>query len=164
MSKYKIITYKNDILREKSQPVVNINSEIKKFIDDMYTVMYKYNGIGLAAIQIGVLKKIIIADLTRYEFENPFIKKINLALINPEIIETSEREEIDTEGCLSVPNKSIDVKRKFWVVVKGVTPDEKEIQMKLYDLSARVVQHEIDHLDGVLILDRDIRNRENTIL
>ncbi len=156
MEKYKIITYKNELLRKKSEEVKNIDSSIKKFIEDMYSVMYKYNGIGLAAIQIGVPKRIIIADLSRYEFEDKFIKKINVALINPVIVETSEREEIDTEGCLSVPKKSIDVKRKFWIVVKGYTIDEKEITMKLYDLPARVVQHEIDHLEGVLILDRDI--------
>ncbi len=155
--KYKIITYKNKLLYTKSEPVKSINAEIKELVNDMYKIMYKYNGIGLAAIQIGVPKRVIIADLSNYEFDNPYIKKINIALINPEIIETSQREEIDTEGCLSVPRKRLDIKRAFWIVVKGYTLDEKEIQMKLYDLTARVIQHEIDHLNGITILERDIK-------
>src|SRR5208283_329925 len=99
-------------------------------------------------------KRIIKIDLTKQAKENDIIKPINIFLINPVIIASSEREECDIEGCLSVPEQRGLVKRKFWVTIEGYTLDGEFFHKKLYDLAARVAQHEIDHLNGILFIDK----------
>ncbi len=166
MSNSKIMVYGNKLLANPSEPVREINNKIIKLIDRMFKIMYKHKGIGLAAVQIGVPKKVIIIDTSSIESEygNIKIKKpIKLALINPEIVNTSEREEIMEEGCLSIPGVRAPVTRKFSVEIKGLTPDEKEVNLKLYDMNARVAQHEIDHTNGILFIDRVDKETLKTI-
>jgi peptide deformylase len=150
----KIITYENKILRKKSEIVKNIDGKIKNIIERMFDTMYQNNGIGLAAIQIGIPKKIIIIDTTLPSLDLKGIKPVKLALINPEIVEVSQRIELGEEGCLSVPNIRGNVYRNFFVVLKGITLEEREEYFKLYDLNARVAQHEIDHTNGILFIDK----------
>lgn len=149
-----IITCENRLIRTISKEVKNIDKEVKEISIFMHNTLKKYPGIGLAAIQIGVAKRIILIDLTPYAKENDIIKPLNVILINPVIKSTSEREEIDTEGCLSVPEIREKVKRKFWVEVEGFTLEGKKFHKKLYDLAGRVAQHEIDHLNGILFIDK----------
>ena len=154
----KIITYKNKLIRKKSLEVKNIDNEIKEIIENMHHVMNQHNGIGLAAVQIGILKRIISIDLTKNQ-DDKLIKPSQINLINPVILSKSERQEYATEGCLSVPGRKEDVLRYFWVEIEGYTLNGEYFHRKLYDLAARVAQHEIDHLNGILFIDK-IRNKE----
>ncbi len=138
-----IVTYGNPVLRRKAEPVTNIDSSIKRITEAMVEAMLRANGIGLAAPQIGVGKRIIALDIDG-EFH---------ILINPEITELSVDEEEATEGCLSVPGVDAPVMRRTRAVVRGVTLDEKEIELAGEGLMARAIQHEIDHLNGVLFID-----------
>ncbi len=149
----KLITYKNKIIRKKSEKVKIIDNEIKEIITNMNHIISKHNGIGLAAVQIGILKRIICIDLTKNTDEK-IIKPVRVSLVNPVILSTSERREYAEEGCLSVPGKKGEVMRYFWVEIEGHTPNGEKIHKKLYDLAARVAQHEIDHLEGVLFIDK----------
>ncbi len=138
-----IVTYGNPVLRRRAEPVTVIDSSIKRITEAMVEAMLRANGIGLAAPQIGVGKRIIALDIDG-EFH---------ILINPEIIELSTDEEEATEGCLSVPGVDAPVTRRTHAVVRGVTLDEKEIELVGEGLMARAIQHEIDHLNGVLFID-----------
>lgn len=151
--KNKIITYKSKLIRSISKEVKNIDSEIKEIAQSMNFIINKYNGIGLAAIQIGIEKRIITVDITKC-LDDPIIKPLKIILVNPVILSKSQREEYDTEGCLSVPGQNGNVKRHFWVEIEGYTLEEKYYHKKLYDLAARVIQHEIDHLNGILFIDK----------
>jgi len=153
MAKKKIITHKNSLIRKVSDEVKDIDGEIRELLSDMTVLMAKNNGIGLAAIQIGVPRRVITIDLTRSE-DDTIIKPVKIELVNPKILSTSQRTESAVEGCLSVPGKQGEVERFFWIELEGYTPDGKRFQRKLYDLAARVAQHEIDHLNGVLFTDK----------
>lgn len=130
-------------LRKKSRQVDNINDRILILIDDMIETMYKADGVGLAAPQVGVLKRIVVLD----------IGEGIIVLINPEIIE-QKGEQIETEGCLSIPGISGEVKRPEHVKVRGLDRKGKIIEIQGSNLLARAICHEIDHLDGVLFTDR----------
>ena len=131
------------ILRKISKKVEKIDEKIYQLIDDMAETMYHADGVGLAAPQVGILKRIIIIDIGHGLIE----------LINPEIIE-SKGESCDTEGCLSLPGKSGDVIRPEEVKVKGLNRKGEEITIQGRDLLARALCHEIDHLNGILFTDR----------
>ncbi|NLW24642.1 MAG: peptide deformylase [Clostridia bacterium] len=143
MAIYNIVKDEKEGLREKSKIVSKITPNIKKLIDNMLETMYDAKGVGLAAPQVGVLKRVIVIDVG----EGP------LALINPEIVEASG-EETDYEGCLSFPGLIGEVTRKAWVKVKGLDRDGKTITVEGEGLLARALQHEIDHLEGILFIDR----------
>jgi peptide deformylase len=132
--------YPDPILTRVSAPIANINGKIKAIIDHMARVMYVNKGIGLAAPQVGISKQIIIVD----------IGNGLRALINPEIVE-GEGESILEEGCLSLPNIEVLVKRKQKVLVRAWDVDGKEGNWEVFDFPGRVYQHEIDHLNGILI-------------
>ncbi|MBT9133317.1 MAG: Peptide deformylase [Firmicutes bacterium] len=134
-----------DILRERARPVKRFDDVLQRLIEDMFETMYHYHGIGLAAPQIGVPKRVIVMD----------VDGVKLALVNPEII-ASDGEEVDTEGCLSVPGVYGQVKRSAEVVVRGLNPDGTVSELEATALLARCLQHEIDHLDGVLFIDKAI--------
>lgn len=133
----------DDILRKKSRTVEKIDDRIEQLINDMAETMYKSEGVGLAAPQVGILKRIIVVDVG-----DNLIK-----LINPEIIE-SEGSQIDDEGCLSVPNQRGKVDRPQSVTVKGMNEKGEEILVKGEDFLARALCHEIDHLNGILFVDK----------
>ena len=133
------------ILNKVCKPVYNMTDRTMELIEDMAHTMYESQGVGLAAPQIGVLKRICVIDVT------PDCSEL-LILINPEIIETSG-SQTGTEGCLSVPNKSGTVTRPDYVKVKALNTDMEEVIVEGTQLLARALCHEIDHLDGKLYVD-----------
>ena len=133
------------ILNKVCKPVYNMTDRTMELIEDMAETMYEAQGVGLAAPQIGVLKRICVIDVT------PDCSEL-LILINPEIIETSG-SQTGAEGCLSVPNKSGDVTRPNYVKVKALNTNMEEVIIEGTELLARALCHEIDHLDGKLYVD-----------
>jgi peptide deformylase len=134
------------VLRSKSRQVNKITEKTKDLLSNMADTMYNAQGVGLAAPQVGVLQRIIIIDV---EDGHGLIE-----LINPEIIYCSEEKEIMEEGCLSIPGRRDYVIRPDKIEVKGLKPDGKEVVIKADGLKARALQHEIDHLEGVLFIDK----------
>jgi len=148
MAILEIVKYPHPILKKRCEPVGEIDEEVRKLIDDMRETMYGARGVGLAACQVGVSRRVIVLDVSPMDPEHTF-----LALINPEI--TSEEGEVDNEeGCLSVPDYLEKVKRKEKVCVRGVSPEGMEVEIKGDGILAIALQHEIDHINGILILDR----------
>ena len=142
-----IVTYPDPILKRKALVVENIDEEIQSLIDTMSTVMYKSSGIGLAANQIGVEKRVIIFDIDYKEK-----KKDLTVIINPEIILMENKIEFE-EGCLSVPDFQGKINRKKYIQVQGIDRHGNPINIEAEDLTAICIQHEIDHINGTLILD-----------
>ena len=148
MAVLEILKYPYPTLKKRSKEVKQIDEGIKTLIHDMAETMYEANGIGLAACQVGVPQRVIVLDISPIDPQQSFF-----AMINPEII--SEEGEIDhEEGCLSVPDFFEKVKRKEKIRVKGISPEGKEMEVSGEGILAFVLQHEIDHLNGILILDR----------
>ncbi|PKM90945.1 MAG: peptide deformylase [Firmicutes bacterium HGW-Firmicutes-12] len=143
MAIYQIVKKGDSILRENARVVKEITPNIIKLLDNMQDTMYAANGVGLAAPQIGISKRVIIVD-TGDEL---------LELINPEVL-MSEGEQTDTEGCLSVPGLVGDVTRAYKVKVRALNRAGNEIEITGEEITARALQHEIDHLDGVLFIDK----------
>ena len=138
-----IITYGNSVLRSPAENVEEFNDEIKALIERMYVVMAEVRGLGLAAPQMGVPKRIFVYDVG----EGPH------ALVNAKIV-SSKGEEVSIEGCLSIPGLQGEVPRAEKVVVAGIDENGKKVKIKAEGLLARVLQHEMDHLDGTLFVDR----------
>ena len=142
-----IVTYPDPILKKKAEFVENIDEDIQNLIDTMSKLMYQLSGIGLAANQVGVEKRVIIFDIDYKE------KGKNLTVvINPEIIVAEDKIEFE-EGCLSVPDFQGKISRKKYIQVQGLDRDGKPINIETEDLTAICIQHEIDHINGTLILD-----------
>ncbi|MCS7459455.1 peptide deformylase [Paenibacillus doosanensis] len=139
-----IVKDPDPVLREVAKPVTKITSNIHKLLNDMADTMYDAEGVGLAAPQIGILKRVIVMDVGD---DHGLIE-----LINPEVIET-EGEQFGPEGCLSIPGKTGDVRRANRVKVKGLDRDGNEIVIEGTELLARCILHEVDHLNGVLYTD-----------
>ena len=135
----------DEILRKKSKPVKEMTDRLNTLIEDMFETMYASDGVGLAAPQVGVLKRIVVMDVSP-ERDQPIV------LINPEITET-EGEQTGPEGCLSVPDKHAEVKRAQKVTVRALDREMNPFELTGEDLLARCIQHETDHLDGVLYVD-----------
>src|SRR5688572_16574762 len=135
------------VLRAKAAPVAQISEETRQLIRDMFETMYAEEGVGLAAPQVGISERIIVIDPHNDEIQ-PF------ALINPEIMEVSKETEKGEEGCLSIPGLRDLVERSVRVVVRGTTPEGEARELDLSGLPARIIQHEVDHLDGILFFDR----------
>lgn len=147
MALREIRTYPDPVLRQKAQEVTEINGSLQKLIDDMIETMHKAPGIGLAAPQVGESVRLIVVDISHKEEGHPLI-----VLVNPEIIETDK--VIDSEeGCLSVPGYYTTIKRHGKVLVKGLDREGKPVEIEAEGLLARVLQHEIDHLNGILFID-----------
>jgi len=148
MAVLEILKYPHPTLKKRSKEVERIDEGIKRLIRDMAETMYEANGIGLAACQTGVPQRVILLDVSPIDPQQSFF-----AMINPEII--SQEGEIDhEEGCLSVPDCFEKVKRKEKICVRGISPEGKEMEVAGEGILAFALQHEIDHLNGVLILDR----------
>jgi peptide deformylase len=148
MAILEILKYPHPLLKKPCKDVEAIDEETGKFIQDMAETMYAANGVGLAACQVGVCRKIIVLDVSPMDPQHDLF-----ALINPEIV-TGEGEIDHEEGCLSVPDCFEKVKRREKVHVRGVYPDGKGAEIKAEGFLALALQHEIDHLNGVLILDK----------
>jgi peptide deformylase len=143
-----ILSIPDKRLRQVSKPVAKIDASIKKLVEDMFETMYDAPGIGLAAIQIGEPKRVVTMDLAKKEGE-----KEPQVFINPEIVEESDETSVHEEGCLSIPEYYEEVERPARVTVKYRDLDGKEHKEKATGLFAVCIQHEIDHLDGVLFID-----------
>jgi len=144
MAIHKIITTENPILRQKAKKVHRFDPSIAKLIDDMFETMHAAHGVGLAAPQIATSLRVLVAEFEEHK----------IAMVNPEIIK-AEGEELGTEGCLSIPGYVGDnIRRATNVVVKGQDAHGKAIRVRAEGWFARILQHETDHLDGILFLDR----------
>lgn len=135
----------DEILRKVSRPVEEITPRITELIEDMFETMYAEDGVGLAAVQVGVLRRIIVIDISKD-------KSQKMCLINPEIT-FAEGEQCTSEGCLSVPEISGKVVRPEHVIVKAKDKDLKDVEIDAHGLLAKCLCHEIDHLDGVVFTD-----------
>jgi peptide deformylase len=140
--------YPDPVLRKKAAPVKHIDADLRKLVDDMVDTMYAEPGVGLAAPQIGVSLRLLVTDITVGEKPDSLI-----VLVNPKIVSTSGRV-IEEEGCLSIPNIRADIPRAESVEIRGWDLDQQEVSVKGRGYLARAFQHEMDHLDGILIWDR----------
>ena len=152
MSMREIITSENPILRRKAKKVAKITPELRALADDMVETMRKAPGVGLAAPQVAQSVRLFVAEIEETE-EHPGSGKLYV-VFNPEYVWKSEEMVDGTEGCLSIPGWAGDVARHHKVVIKGLDRYGKRIRIEAEGLLARVFQHEIDHLDGVLFTDR----------
>lgn len=137
----------DEILKKKSREVEVIDEKIQILIDDMIETMHKYNGVGLAAVQVGLLKRVIVIDL--YDDKGPIV------MINPVIIKTKGEQEVD-EGCLSFPNQFAKVIRPAEVVAEYTDREGKRMRVKAKELLAQAISHEVDHLNGEVFMDKII--------
>lgn len=137
----------DDILKKKSREVEEITEKIQTLIDDMIETMHKYNGVGLAAVQVGVLKRVIVIDL--YDDNGP------IAMINPVITKTKGEQEVE-EGCLSFPNEFAKVVRPAEVWAEYTDREGKKVKVKAKELFAQAITHEVDHLNGEVFKEKMI--------
>ena len=144
MSILKIRKYGDTVLRKKCQEIKDVNQEIKRLTDDMIETMFEFEGAGLAAPQVGREKRIIIANLGNGR---------NLSLINPRILKRSGKVTME-EGCLSLPDIFVKVRRPKEVTVEGLDKNGEKLRIEAKSLLARILQHEIDHLNSILMIDR----------
>ena len=164
-----IITVPNEVLKKISDPIENVGESEKKLVNDLFETMYESNGIGLAAVQVGILKRILVIDVsTKEEKKNP------LCFINPIIKKISDETSVYEEGCLSIPDTFIEIERPKICEVEYIDLDGKLKNIRCDGLLSTCLQHEINHLDGKLIIDhltklkRDIiikkisKNKKNT--
>jgi peptide deformylase len=148
MSQKKIVIEPDPILRKESEPVEKVDDELRKLLDDMLETMYAAPGIGLAAVQVGILKRLIVIDISKDKE-----KKKPLFLINPEIISRSKKTSTYEEGCLSLPGHFAEIERPAECQIKFINYEGKEKELKADGLLATCIQHEIDHLNGILFVD-----------
>jgi peptide deformylase len=151
VSKLDIITLPDRKLREKSELVERVDDELREFMDSMLETMYAAPGIGLAAIQVGVARRVITADVAQREDQEA--EPEPLFLINPEILWSSDEGAVNEEGCLSIPEYFAEVERPASVRVAYLDRDGKRQEMEATGVLATCIQHEIDHLDGKLFID-----------
>ena len=159
MGKKQIITIPNPLLRKISEPVTSVNNEEKKLMDDMLETMYAAPGIGLAAVQVGVLKRIIVIDLSK-DGE----KKTPLFIVNPQITFKSDDLISYEEGCLSIPNQFAEIKRPSSCKVNFLDYNGKKKEINADGLLATCIQHEVDHLNGILFIDHLSKLKKDLII
>ena len=134
----------DEILRKKSREVEVVDDRVRALLDDMVDTMHKYNGVGLSAVQVGILKRLVVIDL--YDDKGP------INLVNPVIVKTKGEQEVE-EGCLSFPNQYAKMIRPMEVVAEALNENGEKIKIKAKGLLAQAICHELDHLDGVLFVD-----------
>ena len=148
MSKYKILIEPDPILRQKCEPLEIVDDELRKLMKDMLETMYKAPGIGLAAIQLGILKRVVVIDISKdSEKKNP------LFLVNPEITFKSKKTSTFEEGCLSLPGQYAEIERPAECHLQYLDFHGKKKEIKADGLLSTCIQHEVDHLNGVLFID-----------
>ncbi len=148
MALLEIKKYPNAVLQQKTETVSEYDADLQKLIDDMIETMYAAPGVGLAANQVGVSRQLAVVDVSARDGESSL-----MVLINPEIV-CLEGEETYEEGCLSLPDYTTVVKRAMKVTVKGTNRHQEPVEIEAEGILARALQHEIDHLNGVLLIDR----------
>jgi peptide deformylase len=144
-----IVTYPDKFLKKPTKPVENIDGDLQELIDNMGETMYQAPGVGLAAIQVGIDQSMLIYDISPQDEQ----RELNV-LVNPRIIENQGEVLSENEGCLSVPEYRSDVKRHASILVEAYDRNEKLLRFEAHDFLAIVLQHEIDHLNGTLFIDR----------
>ncbi|MEO8356807.1 MAG: peptide deformylase [Chloroflexota bacterium] len=157
-----IVTLPEPVLRRKAHPVTKFDKDLKTLIDDMIETMREAPGVGLAAPQIGLSERLIVVEYYEHEAdeeseENEDAPKKVWAMLNPEIVKASEETLMGIEGCLSIPNLVGEVERHASIQVKGLNRHGKPMKVKAEGWLARIFQHEVDHLNGVLFTDRAMR-------
>jgi peptide deformylase len=155
---HEVIKYPHPVLAKRGEPVTEFDSKLKKLVDEMFDSMYAAQGIGLAAPQISLSKRIAIVDVSFQK--NPEEK---IVLINPEIVDRRGRQ-VEEEGCLSLPEIREKVARAEWVKVRAQDVTGKWVEVEGEELLARALQHEIDHLDGILFIDHLSRLKRDLVL
>ena len=153
MALRKIVTLPDPILRRKARTVTRFDSDLQTLIDDMIETMRQAPGVGLAAPQVGVPDRVIVVEYAEDDEQEDAPKKL-FAVVNPEIKQTSEETEMGVEGCLSVIGLQGEVERALAVTVKGQTRRGQPIKIKAKGWLARIFQHEIDHINGIIFTDR----------
>jgi len=148
MALREILTEPNKVLRQKSLPVENVDKDVQILMDDMLETMYAAPGIGLAAIQVGIPKRLIVLDIEQKEG-----KKNPIFFVNPEIINKSENKSTYEEGCLSVPGQFAEIERPEKCHVKYLDYYGEKKEIKAEGMLATCIQHEMDHLEGILFID-----------
>lgn len=151
-------------LREKSAPVEEVTDELRKLIDDMFETMYAAPGIGLAAVQVGVPKRLLVIDLQEPEEEGGEAVRDPRVFINPEILESSDHLQVYNEGCLSVPDMYAEVERPDRIRARWLDRDGTAREEELDGLLAICLQHEMDHLEGILFIDHLSRLKRDILL
>ena len=159
MSIKPIITVPNEVLKKISDPIENVGESEKKLVNDLFETMYNSNGIGLAAVQVGILKRILVIDVsTKEEKKNP------LCFINPVIKKISDETSVYEEGCLSIPDTFIEIERPKICEVEYIDLDGKLKNISCDGLLSTCLQHEINHLDGKLIIDHLTKLKRDIII
>jgi peptide deformylase len=159
-------------LKQKSQPVAHITPELLQLMEDMLETMYASNGIGLAAVQVGVLRRVIVADTTwespRYrEGRDPqagIASRTPIRMINPEIVRFTEERSVYNEGCLSFPGQYAEVERPASVTIRYLNERGEQKELTAEGLLATCLQHELDHMDGIVFVDHISRLKREMIL
>ena len=148
MPQRKIVIEPDPILRKESEPIEKVDNDLRKLLDDMLETMYAAPGIGLAAVQVGILKRLIVIDISKdKEKKNP------LFLINPEIVSKSKNTSIYEEGCLSLPGHFAEIERPAECQINFLDYNGKKKEISAKGLLSTCIQHEVDHLNGVLFID-----------
>ncbi|GLR24231.1 MULTISPECIES: peptide deformylase [Alphaproteobacteria] len=154
-----LIILPDPLLRQVSAPIERVDAELQKLADDMLETMYEAPGIGLAAIQVGVARRLLVIDVAKEgEGKRPQV------FINPEIITSSDERSVYEEGCLSIPDYYAEVERPAFVTVKSLDREGKEQLTKADGLLATCLQHEIDHLNGILFIDHISRLKREMVI
>jgi len=159
MAKLPIITLPDPLLRKASAPIERVDDELRRLADDMLESMYAAPGVGLAAVQVGKPIRMLVLDTAKEE-EPPQ----SLMLVNPEIVSLGSEMRLHEEGCLSIPDVRIEIERPSSLVVRFIGRDGKQHEMAAADLLATVIQHEVDHLNGKLIIDFLSRLKRDIII
>ncbi len=164
MTRLKLYEYPHQVLKQKCVDVSKeeFNDELKQLLDDMLETMYLEAGVGLAAPQVGITRRIVVIDVERDEDGNKPGNPIKM--VNPEIVWRSEEIVCGQEGCLSVPGQHADVERNAEVRVSFYTPEGEKVELLADGLLAIAVQHELDHLDGILYIDRISRLKRQMLI
>jgi len=149
MSKLDIVTLPDPILRKVSKSVERVDDDVRQLLDDMLETMYEAPGIGLAGIQVAVPKRVLVLDVADHETEEPN----PICMVNPQILSTSEETRVYEEGCLSLPDIRVEIERPSEITVRYIDRNGTEQELTTDGLLATAIQHEIDHLDGKLIID-----------
>ncbi len=154
-----LVLLPDPILRKKSEPLERVDSEVQKLADDMLETMYDAPGIGLAAIQVGIPRRMLVIDCSK-EDEDP----APMVFVNPQVVGSSEERSTYEEGCLSIPDYYAEVERPAEVTVEYLDRDGKQQQIRADGLLATCLQHEIDHLNGVLFIDHISKLKRDMVI
>lgn len=160
MAKRDIITLPDPLLRKASEPVERVDDELRQLLDDMLETMYEAPGIGLAGIQVAVPKRVLVLDVADRETDGPQ----PICMINPEIVARGDEMRVYEEGCLSIPDVHVEIERPSTVTVKYIDRDGEPRELEAEGLLSTAVQHEIDHLDGRLIIDFMSRLKRDMVI